>query len=246
MSQITFSYGPQLGFAFSHFPTVDERRNMTDFIIIETNPLISPLVGFYGQLTNKKHLQFTTGLQYQMTGTKYHQHVDGRNPRDESISPLYYFTLDEWENQTFHKLCLPLTVGYTFTLGKVVRPSVFVGFRPNLFLIGNYTNKLVIDATDNSKDYENERQYDPVNIKEPLMHLNRLKIQYLLGISALIGQHFRIALTYNFGQDIIYEQYPSSGCINPMTSMTGEDFGLNVTYFLKSMTKKTVSKEKKE
>ncbi len=245
-TQTTFNYGTELGFSFSHFPTVKERTNMTDLITTETNPLISPLVGFYGQLTIKKHLQFTTGLQYQMTGTRYHLHRDGRIPRDASIAPFYYYTQDDWENQTFHKLCLSLTVGYTFKIGKAVRPSIFIGLRPNLFLVGNYNSKVVIDATDNSEDYEYENEHNPVDPDETAIPVDKFKTQYLLGLSTSIGQRFRIALTYNFGKDISYAQYPPAGGEVWVKSMTGKDFGIILTYFLKQLIKKTETTEKKE
>lgn len=236
LAQTTFNYGPELGFSFSHFPTKDEHTNITDLITTKTNPLISPLIGFFGQLTIKKHFQFMAGLQYQMTGTRYYSHKDGRIPRDPNIPAFFYYTQDEWEQQTFHKLCLPMTVGCSFIMGKV-QPSIFFGFSPNFILTGNYYSKLVIDATDNSEDYESENKYNPVDPDDAGIPVDKYTSQLLFGLSVSIGQHIRITLNYKFGQDISYAQYPPSGGEVWMTSMKNRDFGISVTYLLKPLTR---------
>jgi len=193
-------------------------------------------------LSIKKHFLFTAGLQYQLTGQRYHYHRDGRIPRDYSIPAFFTYTYDKWEQQTFHKLGLPLTIGYTFKIGKA-QPSIFIGFRPNLFLTGKYYYKSVFDATDNSEDETRENEYNPVDPDQAGEPVKRLNNQLLIGLSALIGQHFKINLNYNRGLDIYYSEYEQTGWEPRYTYFQNSDFGLSVTYLLRPMNKITDKKE---
>ena len=136
-TQTSFKYGPELGVSVSQLPKINSYNveSRGDQVSEKTVPLISPLLGFYGQVILKKHLQFTGSLQYQITGKRYHYHRDGNDLLDGGT-----YTSDEWENQTFQKLCLPLTIGYLFRTAKL-QPSIFAGIRPNFIFSGKYYQK---------------------------------------------------------------------------------------------------------
>ena len=131
--QVSFNYGPELGVSLSQLPRVHKKTVLTDDFSESTRPVISPVIGLSGQLKINKHFQFTVGIQYQMSGKRYHYHRDGRIPRTYSIPARYTFTLDKWEDQVFHKLSMPLNIGYIFNRSNV-QPAIFIGYRPNLFL----------------------------------------------------------------------------------------------------------------
>jgi len=147
----------------------------------------------------------------------------------------FFYTSDTWENQTFHKLCLPLTIGYTFKIWKI-QPTVFVGLRPNLFLTGKYYYKSVFDATDNTEDQFRENEYNPVDQAE--IPINRLNNQLLIGFSTLIGEQLKISLTYNKGQEIHYSEYEQYGWEKHYSYLKNSDYGLSLSYFFKTIEKK--------
>jgi len=238
LGQTKINFGAEVGVSISQFPKNNSYNIMsTDEVMTNKNSIISPLFGLTCQLIIKKHLLLSGGIQYQMTGTKYHYHRDGQIPRIPGAA-VFYYTHDIWENQTFHKLCLPLTIGYTFKLGKI-QPAVFVGMRPNLFLTGTHYYKSVIDATDNTEDQIKENEYNPVSSDQSGTPIKRLNNQFLIGFSALIREQLKISLTYNQGTGINYSEYEQVGWEPHYSYFKNSDFGLNITYFLSPLTKKT-------
>jgi hypothetical protein len=235
LAQTLLNYGAELGLSFSHFPQKDSYNiGTTDYVTTKTNPLISPIIGLNGQMKIKKHFQLTLGIQYQMIGTSYYYHRDGRVPRDPGIPASFTYTSDELEKQTYHKLCLPLTIGFILKIGKI-QPSVFIGVRPNLFLAGRYYSKFVFDATDNSQDQTIEIEYDPLDSKQTSMPLKQFDDQLLYGLSVCIGQHFKISLSKNSGKQLYYSE-SSISCF--VTSFYNRDYNITLIYFLKPLTQK--------
>ncbi|MCK4346278.1 MAG: hypothetical protein KAX05_13425 [Bacteroidales bacterium] len=199
-----------------------------------TIPLPGPLFGFYGQLTARKHYQFSIGMQYQMIGKYYHYHRDGND--------LLYnanYTSDEWENQTFHKLCVPLTVGFTFRIHKV-HPSIFIGYRPNFFLTGRYYYKYNLNHDDNTKDLITERKlnpFDPDQCKIQAKHFNK---QFIFGLSVSSGQHLEFMVSIIPGQIISYAEYKPY-----YNGFTNSDLLLSIKYKILQSTKEISTTDKK-
>jgi len=231
-SQTTFNYGPELGISISKFPSRNEYsiESRGDRITEKTLPLVSPLIGFQGQVIIKNHLQLTGSLQYQKIGERYYYHRDGNN--------LLYggtYTSDEWKNQTFQKLCLPLTLGYVFKIGKQ-QSSIFAGIRPNLLFSGDYYYKTKLDDhSDNSKDFSRVYEFNPLQSDETEIPAKRFRNQVLIGASTGINQSLKMILSFSVGQSINYSQYsPYSSESNSGKSLLNSDIGISLAYLLKS------------
>ena len=132
LGQVMLKYGPELGVSTSEFPKKQTWPVFAGQEKVENNLFLGPLIGFKGQAVLGTHLQFDLGLQYQMAGQRSYSHTD---INFEYLGGTYTQIEDCWNEQTFHKLCLPVTVGYKFSLGKV-QPAVFCGFRPGFFISG--------------------------------------------------------------------------------------------------------------
>ena len=222
--QTTLKYAPELGLAFSQFPknnSYSENGTMT------TTPLYSPLIGGITELTIKKHLQFTTGLEYQMTGQRFHSHQNGYNIYNGN------YTSDTWEKQTFHKLCFPMTVGFKFKIWKL-QPSLFAGYRLNYFFAGKYYSESVVDHDNPARNTTTENEFNPFDgdkLEWPIRHFNN---QFLYGISTSIGQHLKISFTFNSGRQFSYKESAIS-CF--FYSFPNNDYLTTVTYLFKTSTK---------
>lgn len=230
-AQTNFKYGVELGFAFSQFPKsnsyIIQTRN--DKVTGTTIPLLSPLIGLKTELTIKKHIQFGAGFQYQITGERYHYHRDG----NDLLYGATYRT-DVWENQTFQKLCLPLTAGLTIKIWKI-QPTIFIGYRVNYFLSGKYYSKSVFDHDDSSRDITSEIEFNPLDRNEIEVTVKHLQRQFLYGFSNSIGQHLKISVTVNSGRSILYSQSAIS-CLG--YSFQNNDYLATVTYLLPILKKR--------
>jgi hypothetical protein len=227
IAQTVFKYGPELGVTFSRFPKKwTEGQEGITFDKVSLNPMISPLIGINGQLTLVKYLQFTMGLQYQMAGDRFYSHREGSN-----LGIAY--TTDTWIKQTFHKICLPLTVGFTFRIGKVF-PSIYGGYRPNLFIAGKKYSKST--RNDELPDEYESNLFTPGPEVTPF---KRYAGQWVAGFSLGIGQNINIALNANFGTDMMY----GVGCF--CSVYKNSDYALSLTYLFTSCAKKTSTADKK-
>jgi len=230
-SQTNFNYGPELGISISQFSSKNEYNieSRGDRITEKKMPIVSPVVGFKGQVIIRSHLQLTGSLQYQKIGERYRYHRDGNN--------LLYggtYTSDEWKNQTFQKLCLPLTLGYLFKTGKQ-QSSIFVGIRPNLLFSGNYYYKTKLDDhSDNSKDFSTVYEFNPLQSDETEIPAKRFRNQLLIGASTGINQSLKMILSFSIGQSINYSQYtPYSSESYSGKSLLNSDIGISFAYLLK-------------
>ncbi len=218
-SQIDINYKLEAGISFSQLPRSYLSTNSRNDKIKEiTTPLPGPLLGFHGQLTARKCYQFTIGLQYQMTGKCYHYHRDGN---DLLYSANY--TSDTWENLSFHKLCIPLTIGYNFKTHKI-NPTIFIGLRPNFILTGRYYYKYKFDHDNNTKDLTREQNFDLFDPNQNAKHFNN---QFLLGFSVSTGTHLEFVLNFILGQGISFEKYIGP---SPFIIFLNNDFSISIKY----------------
>lgn len=230
-TQTAFKYGAELGLAISKFPKnqlFDNGDNRK--IRMTSSPLYSPLFGVTTNLIIKKYFQFTAGLQYQMIGVRSYDHNYGY---DYVYNGNYSF--ETWENQTFHKICLPLTVGLTFKIWEL-QPSLFVGYRPNYFLTGKYYRKSVYIPTDNAPDTIIEYEFNPYDNKKlesPIRQ--RFDRQFLYGFSTSIGQHFKITLTIYSGRMFLYSESAIT-CLP--YGFRNNDYTVSISYLFSTARKK--------
>jgi len=225
-AQVTFKYGIETGIAISHFPI---KNSWNDTFVLDSskidkikerwNPLYSPFLGFNTEITFKKYLQFNVGLHFQTTGTRYFYQVDGY---DNLYGGTY--TCDEWEEQTYLKLCLPVSAAFKFRIRKIY-PSVFIGYSGNYFLTGKYYYKVVTNHEDNTHNYFYEHTFNPLKIEFPVKRLSR---QIFCGASCQIKQNLKITASIMSGGWLIFSEYgyPSHGYI-----FENQDYTLTLTYF---------------
>jgi len=220
-AQTTFKFGPEMGIGISQFSKensyVIQSRN--DQVKEKRSPVYGPLLGFTTELTVNKYFQFNAGLQYQKTGERYYYHRDGNDL-------LYNATYqsETWEDQTFHKLCLPLSAGLTLKAWKF-QPAVFVGYRPNFFLSGKNSYKFNFDHEDPARDEDSKIEFNPVNVEFPF---RKFRNQFFLGVSSNLGQQLKISLIYNSGKEILYQEGNYPGC-RPY-SFKNNDFLFSIAY----------------
>lgn len=236
-AQATFRYGAELGFALSQIPirhtyTIPYRN---DEVTETYRPLVSPLVGLTTDLTIIKHLYFSLGLQYQMTGQRYHYHRDGN---DMLLGNTY--RSDNWENQTFHKLCLPIAAGFTSKIWGI-RPAFFIGYRYNYFIGGKHYSKVLFDHDDPSKNYGHERAFSPFDPKRTGWTIDRFLPQLFCGFSASVKDNFKISATLNTGGMIPYDEWEFS-CLPH--SFINHDYVVSMAYLFAPAKKKADSGKK--
>lgn len=231
--QLVLKFGPELGISASRFSTEETYFQGTNEVTDKITPLVSPIVGFQSQLILKDHFQISAGIQYQMTGIRENSYINGRMPGNSSLPTQYFYTYTQREAQTFHKLCLPLTFGYVFTKPRI-RPSLFIGFRPNLFLLGKYSFRDEFDAPDDTLDESLERQYNPLSIEHAAIPLDRVANQFLLGSTMVLSEKVMVNLTYYWGNRMYYSKSEGyyGGWSRHFTSFNNSDFGISAVYFL--------------
>lgn len=235
-SQSGFNYGPEVGAVVAHLPFTKNYSNYSEETTETTTPIVSPLIGFQTQYTFVNHLQLTAGLQYQMSGSNFHAHRDGNIPRDNGIPIFYSYIYDKWETQRFHKISLPLTIGYKFILGRFYT-TPYVGLRPNLYVAGAYTYKTAFDASDNAEDLNSENAFDPLDKNDIEVPVRHLQYQFNAGISTEIGPRFKVALNYSRGPQITYAEYAATGDVSNNINFINQNISCSLIYLLADIVK---------
>ena len=129
-AQTTFKYGLELGYAF---PEAIEKPNEQfvgnsrgDIFIKNRSNKSSPLFGIASDLLIGKHLRLSFGAQYQTLGSHYSERRDGNDLYHHST-----FRSTENIDQSFTKLCFPVTIGVTAKIWKF-SPTFFYWNAPKL------------------------------------------------------------------------------------------------------------------
>jgi hypothetical protein len=204
-AQRVFTFGPELGIGITRFPKHDKITSSYDNATEKYHPYYGPLVGLHAQLILKKLILLMTGLQYQICGTRFIFHNDGLDPNHASAP----FTADIKEKITFHKVCLPLSVGLSFRLFHL-RWAVYGEDRLNYFIKGNYSKNTVVEySTMPTLNYDITEEYDPLDesVKENLKPFNN---QVFFGVSASKGR-FEVAVNHYIGQKLSFSANPLTG-----------------------------------
>jgi hypothetical protein len=202
LTQSISKFGLEFGVSFSQFTTKDNWSSIYDIETTRIKPLISPLIGISREWIILKHFRFNSGLEYHMTGTRSYI-------LDQNISGAMVEYTETWENLKMHKICLPLTLGYIFTLGKI-QPSFYLGITPN------YIFSLNTESHDHSH-YRIDNQYGGTEDsysetgRYSLNPHKKLMNQFTFGFSTTIGQHIKININYNAGHNYYTTAYTYQG-----------------------------------
>jgi len=236
-SQIEFKYGPEIGISLSDLRKYGSNSitydSVTNSFINKRKSIIGPLIGLNSQLIFFGHLQLSIGMQYQLTGTQYY------------ISQIRYKTAIEYEHETwdqykYHKLCIPISVGYTFKIKKI-QPSLNIGLRPNFILSGKYRTKSKSVSYLSSYPAPVESWFaSKYDILEYMKSFHERSLcQFLMVFSANLGQHIKLTLSATRSKEITYKVISSthSGSYQYQISIPNNDFGISLTYLFKKSQK---------
>ncbi len=232
LSQVIYNFGPELGIAISRFPDVSATKTVCDDANTKIYPLVSPIVGVHAQAIVNKIFLFTTGIQYEMGGKFYRFHNNGYDTINHGA-----FTADIKENQSFHKLCLPVSMGITFDFLKL-HFSVYGGWRPNYFISGKYYNETIMDHSINSIDYTTKTEFNPLHKDECAKNVKRFNNQLYCGLS-VSKKRFEVAMNCNIGTKISYSFLPEYMIKNYIT-FKNNDYTLSLRYRFYSFSNKHV------
>lgn len=223
-AQPIFNFGPEVGLTVSQFPEKDNYTTINDDAQSKTMPLFGPLAGIQAQLILRKLFLFTTGLQFEMAGNRYTFHNDGTDPNNFNLA----FTGDITENQTYNKICLPLSAGITFPLFKV-HISMYGGWRGNYFLNANYYKKTVVTYPAKPDfDYTTVTDVSPLKEEECPVNINPINNQVYFGLSVSKGR-LEYVLNFCSGQEMIYSADPNKGSVEYKN--TGYSFSIKYRFF---------------
>jgi Outer membrane protein beta-barrel domain len=222
-AQVVFNFGPELGAGISRLWKSSSSSSATVTSYNDkTKPLIGPLGGIYIQMIVNKILLFNTGIQYELSG----QHFTSNEEAMDTKYSLQY-TSDITQNQTFQKICLPVSAGITFPVFKV-HLSLFGGWRGNYFISGKYyyNSSIVYPA---KPSYNNTVTYDysPLDTKACPEYASSFNNQVFFGLS-VSKKRLEFALYSYIGLDI---NYTSNTLINAAgAEYKNNDFVLAVRY----------------
>ncbi len=234
-AQTLFKYGIEVGYSVPKAPEYKHESYYQNEgsvkVTITRKNIASPLVGLAADLVIKKNLQLAFGVQYQKIGTSYHDAREGENRYMN-----FTYTSDLRIDQTFYKLCIPVSIGYRIKIWKFA-PSFYVGVRPNYLLKGQYSSKGVYDYSIDSLDASYSYQFNPLDFTQTDAPARRLQLQTFYGFSTFIGQYIKLGFTANSGGSINYSTSRLScfgyGCPN-------FDYVTSITFFIPPKKKKPV------
>ncbi|MBP8916977.1 MAG: outer membrane beta-barrel protein [Chitinophagales bacterium] len=216
--QMKISYGPELGVNMSGIPIVKEHTADGVYVTETKNlPVISPVIGFYGEIQFGKHFLISSDLSYKKVG--YTDNI----VRYRDYTPE--ITNETYVEQKFDVVSVPIMLGYNFYLGST-QFQIKAGYKFNYFFNGinikkdNY-DEMILTKTDpfSSKDYF-----------APASHLNN---QGSLSLGMNIKEKWNLSLFSSLGFDIQYYKFNYyNWCIVYLDNYNNFDLGLNLKYNL--------------
>lgn len=220
-TQAVSSIGFEAGITFSQFPRW-HFEDMANTKITDL-PLPGPLIGISKKWILSKHFLLTSGLQYQLAGSRY-------NMFEKAINYSYS------ENLTINKICIPLNLGLVFNIEKF-RPSLFLGIRPDILLSAKRSAFSVSykSVTNLYKEPLGVSGYKPPK---------RLLCQLSTGFSFQAGHHLQINVSFNYGNNYylistthysVATSIPNgtfiSYSVTDKTSIASSDYIISIVYF---------------
>lgn len=236
LGQIKIHSGIETGISFSQFAFNDNAENVPLAGRYYTNkerdaPTLGALIGATSQIELAGNWVCDVALQYQISGRKLVENAFV----NESVSANSPLATDDFtEKQTFHKLAVPVAIGYNVDLGK--RKLVFfLGLRANWLLSGQYSmthTKTELAATKLNQSVEanpfDANAFSPV----PKRNVN----QIFAAISFRMSERLELSTRFNISpNNIEYTLKDANLCVNGdcVKKMRGDDFQFIIRYYLK-------------
>lgn len=236
IGQIKIHSGIEAGASFSQFVYHDNTDNLLLAGKYYTNkesdlPTFGALIGATAQIELSGNWVCDIALQYQMSGRKL---IENAFVNENSTSGSPAATDDFTEKQTFHKLAVPVAIGYNVDLGKR-KLGFFLGLRVNWLLLGQYS----MSHTNTEKGVTKLNQSLEANIFDanafsvvPKRNVN----QIFAAISFRMSEHLELSSRFNISpNNIEYTLKDANLCVNGdcVKKMRGDDFQFIIRYYLK-------------
>jgi hypothetical protein len=234
--QIKIHSGIETGVSFSQFPFHDNADNVLLAGKYYTNkesdlPAFGALIGVAAQTELSGNWVCDVAFQYQMSGRKL---IENAFVNENTTGGNSAATDDFTETQTFHKLAVPVAVGYNLDLGKR-KLGFFLGLRANWLVSGKYSmthtkTELGVSKLNQSVDVNS---FD-VNVFSPVPKRNVNQI--FAAISFRMSEHLELSTRFNISpNNIEYTLKDATLCNGDcVKKMRSDDFQFVIRYYLKN------------
>lgn len=236
IGQIKIHSGIEVGTSFSQFAYHDNADNLLLAGKYYTNkesdlPTVGALFGAVAQAELSGNWVCDVAFQYQMSGRKL---IENAFVNENTTSSSPAATDDFTEKQTFHKLAVPVAIGYNVDLGKR-KLGFFLGLRANWLLSGQYS----MTHTNIEKGVTKLNQSLEANIFDvnafsvvPKRNVN----QIFAAISFRMSEHIELSTRFNISpNNIEYTLKDAAFCNGDcLKKMRGDDFQFVIRYYLKN------------
>lgn len=236
IGQIKIHSGIEMGASFSQFAFHDNTDNLLLAGKYFTNkesdlPTLGALIGATAQVELSGNWVCDVALQYQISGRKL---IENAFVNENATSGSSAATDDFTEKQTFHKLAVPVAIGYNVDLGKR-KLGFFLGLRANLLLLGQYsmTHTKTESGTTKLNQSVEANPFD-ANVFSPVPKRNVNQI--FAAISFRMSEHLELSTRFNISpNNIEYTLKDAALCVNGdcVKKMRGDDFQFVIRYYLK-------------
>jgi Outer membrane protein beta-barrel domain len=234
-AQTKFHSGLEVGVSFSQFAFNENSNNVLlagkYYTSTERDvPVFSPLIGLSVQYELMGNWVLDGAFQYQMTGRKL---VENAFVTENAAGGTPVATDDFTEKQTFHKLAIPLALGYNADIGKR-KLGFLVGFRVNRLILGKYSLDNVhksglVSSTVNAKTNPFDTQ---IFSTSPNRNVNQVFAAVCFRFTDRLETSVRMNISSN---NIEYTAKDGTLCISGDCGkkMRGDDFQFVVRYYFK-------------
>lgn len=227
--QARLRFGPELGVSVSRLPWGKQFDSPVISYHVKENMLLyaGPLVGGQAQLELGKHWQFAVSLRYQQTGEAY-----------KEVLTTNTILLKTAHRYTFHRLSMPVTLGYR--LGNV---AVSAGIQPSWFMSGKYsrTHELERAATIPAQP-TTLRTWNLLQGEAWWHPTDRFSSQLHLSLAYFPTERLKVSIDYNTAGQFVYTKFvpsPFDGCdcifpspVPRTVEHRFHDLSLSMVYFL--------------
>ena len=150
--------------------------------------IASPLFGVTIQHDVSARAYAGIGVQYTSTGGGESYHSKWFSPLDQ-----YYHITDESEEIRLHKLVVPVTIGYRFSIRKV-RASVFGGVKAIRYTHGRYQYRYNLKE-DGINTINRNISFDPINNDSLWQQGRRTNYELFVGADVIVYKNFSLAIS---------------------------------------------------
>lgn len=197
-AQLKFQAGPEIGYALSTLPARYVAANETGSHIHINSSLFNPMLGFKANLLLGEHWMLGASLQYQLAGTLDRTEVQGIKSTGAA-----YHSVEESKSR-YHKACLPLTINYSFQVGKF-RPYIGIGYRAGVMIYAlRRESSFSIDPATNAQFGSRNRDFLPLQRSFPSIYHPRRVNQLMVCLGTQIGERLQLSMNAAIGMAKYY------------------------------------------